>query len=73
MYGGRSVCVHAHALLCKVRAAEARLETRSPVGQTKGGDNLDQGVALIRSADGLDVRNEGEKNEDDSKVCGSHN
>ena len=67
------MCVHAHAHLRKVRAAEARLETRSPVGQTKGGDNLDQGVALIRSADGLDARNEGEKNEDYSKVCGNNN
>ena len=73
MYWGRSVCVHAHAHLCKVRASEARLETKSPVGQTKGGGDLDQGVALIRSADGLDVRNEGEKNEDDSNVCANHN
>ena len=73
MYWGRSVCVHAHAHLCKVRASEARLETRSPVGQTKGGGDLDQGVALIRSTDGLDVRTEGEKNEDDSNVCANHN
>lgn len=61
LYGGRSVCVHTHAHLCKVRASGARLETRSPVGPTKGGGDLDQGVALIRPTDGPDVRNEGEK------------
>ena len=49
------VCVH----VC----ARARLEIGSPVGQAKGDGDLDQGVALIRSTDGLDVRNGRKKNQ----------